>query len=197
MKLTISIQLASLFGVAILSPSTSFGQRDSLRTVAEESGYKSTSKYVDVVSFGERLAKASPLVRLGDMGQSQECRKLPLFIIADPPVADAESAKNSGKLVFFVLGNIHAGEVDGKDAMLTFARDVATGADRALLKDLIFVLAPIFNADGNERSATNRPEQAGPSLVGTRANAQSLDLNRDFVKMESPEVRSLVRSLTE
>src|SRR5262249_6731581 len=100
-------------------------------------------------------------------------------------------------LVFFVLGNIHAGEVDGKDALMEFARELATGADRSLLKDLIFVFAPIFNADGNERFANNRPEQAGPPLVGVRANAQKLDLNRDFVKLESPEVRSLVHALTE
>src|SRR5262249_17529464 len=31
--------------------------------------------------------------------------------------------------------------------------------------------------------------------VGTRANGQGLDLNRDFVKLESPEARALVRLL--
>src|SRR5207302_3304803 len=73
-------------------------------------------------------------------------------------------------------------------------RDLATAKEHPLSKDLILVFVPIYNADGNERiSKTHRPEQAGPEGVGIRANAQGLDLNRDYVKLESPEVRALVR----
>lgn len=172
-------------------------QSDVLRTVAEETGWQKTSTYADVVSFCERLNKSSPVVRLSELGVSHEGRKLPLVIIADPPVADAEAARKTGKLLVFVLANIHAGEVDGKEAILAFARDVATGGERPLLEHLVFAIAPIFNADGNERFGDHRPGQAGPPLVGTRANAQSLDLNRDFVKLETPEVRALVRTLTQ
>jgi dipeptidyl aminopeptidase/acylaminoacyl peptidase len=163
------------------------------RTVAETSDYQATSRYADVVDFCQRLAKESPLVRLGELGTSHEGRKLPLVILADPPVSTPEEAAASGKLVVFAMGNIHAGEVDGKEALLMLARDLALAADRPLLKDLVLVFAPIFNADGNEKMGKNRPEQAGPPMVGTRANAQELDLNRDFVKLESPEVRALVR----
>src|SRR5262249_55904821 len=124
-------------------------------------------------------------------------RKLPLMILADPPVSTPEEAARSKKLVVFALGNIHAGEVDGKEALLMLARDIVTAKEQPLLKDIILVIAPIFNADGNEKIAkTNRPSQAGPTDgVGIRANAQGFDLNRDFVKMESPEVRALVRAL--
>src|SRR5438477_9034876 len=78
---------------------------------------------------------------------------------------------------------------------MMLARDLATASAKPLLKDLILVFAPIFNADGNERmSKTNRPGQLGPvEGMGVRANAQGFDLNRDFVKLESPEVRALVR----
>jgi dipeptidyl-peptidase 4 len=183
------------FGL-LISP-FALSQGDSLKTVAEETGWQKTSKYADVVSFCEQLAKASPVVRLSEMGVSHEGRKLPLVILADPPVADADAAKRSGKLIVFVLANIHAGEVDGKEAILAFARDVAAAGERPLLEHLVFAIAPIFNADGNERFGDHRPEQAGPPLVGTRANAQSLDLNRDFVKLETPEVRALVRTLTQ
>jgi hypothetical protein len=162
------------------------------RTVAETSDYQATSRHADVVAFCERLAQESPLVRLGELGQSHEGRKLPLLVLADPPVATPEEAARSGKLVVFALGNIHAGEVDGKEALLMLARDLAVAKDRPLLKDLVLVFAPIFNADGNEKFGRNRPSQAGPSEVGIRANAQGLDLNRDFVKLESPEVRALV-----
>src|SRR5207244_5072634 len=76
------------------------------------------------------------------------------------------------------------------------ARDLATAKERPLLKDLVLVIAPIFNADGNERMAkSNRTRQGGPAEVGVRPNAQGFDLNRDYVKLESPEVRALVRAL--
>lgn len=169
------------------------------QTVAEKSNFKATSRHADVVAFCEQLAKESPLVRLGELGTSHEGRKLPLVIVADPPVASAAEAAKSGKLVVLAIGNIHAGEVDGKEALLMLARDLATAKERPLLKDLVLVFAPIFNADGNEKvSKENRRSQNGPEEgVGVRANAQGLDLNRDFVKLESPEVRALVRFLNE
>jgi dipeptidyl aminopeptidase/acylaminoacyl peptidase len=167
-----------------------------LVTVAEKTDYRATSRHEEVVDFCRRLAKESPVVRLAELGKSFEGRELPLMILADPPVATPDEAAKSGKLVVFALGNIHAGEVDGKEALLMLARDIATGKDRSLLKNLVIVIAPIFNADGNEKLArTHRPQQAGPEEVGQRANAQGLDLNRDFVKLETPEVRALVRFL--
>src|SRR6516162_9412385 len=81
-----------------------------LVTVAEKTDYRATSRHADVVEFCERLAKLSPLVRLGTLGTSQEGRKLPLVIVADPPVATAAEAQKSRKLIVFTMGNIHAGE---------------------------------------------------------------------------------------
>jgi dipeptidyl aminopeptidase/acylaminoacyl peptidase len=166
-----------------------------LLTVAEKSDYKATSRHADVMDFCEQLKKLSPLIRLGELGKSGEGRKLPLVILADPPVRTPEEATRSGKLVVFGMANIHAGEVDGKEALLMLARELATAKEKPLLKDLILVFAPIFNADGNERiSKENRREQAGPAEgVGIRANAAGLDLNRDYIKLDSPEVRALVR----
>jgi dipeptidyl-peptidase 4 len=168
-----------------------------LQTVAEKSDYKATSRHAEVVAFCEELAKRSPLVRLGQLGVSGEGRKLPLVILADPPVATPEEAAKSGKPVAFVIANIHAGEVDGKEAVLALARDLVTAKDRPLLKELVIVFAPNFNADGNERiDKAHRTEQVGPAEgVGIRENAAGLDLNRDFVKLESPEVRALVKAL--
>jgi hypothetical protein len=184
--------LAALLLLALRLPAS---RAEPPRTVAETSDYQATSRHADVVAFCERLAKESPLVRLGGLGESHEGRKLPLLVLADPPVSTPEEAARSGKLVGFALGNIHAGEVDGKEAVLMLARDLALAKERPLLKDIVLVFAPIFNADGNEKFGRNRPTQAGPPEVGIRANAQGLDLNRDFVKLESPEVRALVRFL--
>jgi murein tripeptide amidase MpaA len=185
--------------LALLLPASGVARPEPPLTVAEKSDYKATSRHADVVEFSEKLAKDSPLVRVGELGTSHEGRKLPLLIVADPPVATAEEAAKSRKLVVLAVGNIHAGEVDGKEALLMLARDLATAKERPLLKDLVLVFAPIFNADGNEKiDKKNRTSQNGPAEgVGTRANAQGLDLNRDFVKLESPEVRALVRALND
>jgi cyclophilin family peptidyl-prolyl cis-trans isomerase len=170
----------------------------SLLTLAEKSDYKATSRHADVMQFCERLAKKSPLVRMSQLGTSSEGRAIPMLILADPPIATAEEATKSKKLVVLVNGNIHAGEVDGKEALMMLARDLALDKEDPLLKDLIVVFVPIFNADGNEKfGKTNRPGQAGPEEVGIRANAQGLDLNRDYIKLESPEVRAMVRAFNE
>ena len=173
--------------------------RPPLQTIAEKTDYKATSRHADVLDFCERLKKLSPLVRLGELGTSGDGRSLPLIILADPPVSSPEEAAKCGKLVVLAMGNIHAGEVDGKEALLMLARELATAKDKPLLKDLVLVFAPIFNADGNEKiSKEHRREQAGPAEgVGVRENAAGLDLNRDFIKLDSPEVRALVRFFTQ
>ncbi|MHB1425570.1 MAG: DPP IV N-terminal domain-containing protein [Gemmataceae bacterium] len=165
------------------------------RTVAEKSDYQATSRHEEVVDFCERLKKLSPLIRLGELGKSGEGRALPLVILADPPVSTSAEAAKSGKLVVLAIANIHAGEVDGKEALLMLARDLATAKEKPLLKDLILVFAPIFNADGNEKiDKEHRRAQNGPiGGVGVRVNAAGLDLNRDYIKLDSPEVRALVR----
>jgi dipeptidyl-peptidase-4 len=170
-----------------------------LVTVAEKSGYHATSRHADVMAFCEELARRSPLVKLGRLGVSGEGRELPLLFLSDPPVATAEEAARSGKLVFLAIGNIHAGEVDGKEALLMLARDLVAEKDQTLLKNLVIVFCPIFNADGNEPiSRSNRTDQAGPDQgVGNRENAAGYDLNRDFIKLETPEVQALVRFFNE
>jgi dipeptidyl-peptidase 4 len=170
-----------------------------LLTVAEASNFQATSRYTQVVEFCERLAKLSPVVRLSELGTTTEGRKLPLMILADPPVSTPQEARDSHKLVVYAQGNIHAGEVDGKEGLLMLAREIATTKNHPLLKDLVIVIVPIFNADGNERmSKTTRPGQVGPAEgQGVRPNAQGFDLNRDFVKLETPEVRALVHFFNE
>ncbi len=187
-----------LFQIVSLSlPACVSGQpaKPPLLTVAESSEFKATSLHADVMAFVNGLAERSSIVRIGELGKTVEGRSMPLVILADPPVETAEEAADSGKLVVFAFGNIHAGEVCGKEALMILARDIATTPDHPLLKDLVIVFAPIYNADGNERiSKDNRRRQVGPEAgVGQRRNADGLDLNRDYVKLESPEARALVR----
>jgi hypothetical protein len=165
------------------------------RTIAERTNFEATATNAEVIGYCKDLAKESPLIRLAELGTTHEDRKIPLVILADPPVATPEEAARGGKLVVLAMGNIHAGEVDGKEALLMLMRDLALARDRRLLEHLVLLFVPNFNADGGDRmAATNRTHQNGPPAVGTRANAQGFDLNRDYVKLESPEVRALVRA---
>ncbi len=168
------------------------------RTIAERTNFEATARNSEVIDYCKDLARRSPLVRVAELGTTHEGRKIPLVIVADPPVATPDEAAASGKLVVLAMGNIHAGEVDGKEALLMLMRDLALAKDRPLLKHLVLLFVPNFNADGGDRMArTNRPYQNGPPEVGTRANAQGFDLNRDYVKLESPEVRALVRAFNQ
>lgn len=169
-----------------------------LLTVAERSEYRATAGYDEVIEIIDRLSNSGVVTR-ADLGKTVEGRSIPLIVLADPPIATAKAAAASGKLVVFAFGNIHAGEVCGKEALLMLAREIAGTPGHPLLKNLIVVLAPIYNCDGNERfSKDNRPGQVGPEAgMGQRQNADGLDLNRDYVKLEAPETRALVRFCNE
>jgi dipeptidyl-peptidase-4 len=167
-----------------------------LRTTAEKTNYQETTRHADVLAFCEALAKQSPLVRHTTFATSHEDRPLPLLILSDPPVATPEEAEKTRKPVVLAYANIHAGEVDGKEALLALARDLTADNGDPILKKLVVLIAPNVNPDGNERiDPKNRQSQNGPPNVGTRTNAQGLDLNRDFIKLESPEVRGIVKLL--
>lgn len=170
-------------------------QSAAVKSRPELTNYEETSRYDDVRRFFDELQKQSPLMRVESFGHSHEGRDLPLIILADPPTAQPRDAKASSKPVVFVLANIHGGEVEGKEAAQHLARRILTGDLRPLLDQLIILLAPIYNADGNERiSLENRTEQNGPiGGVGQRENAQDLDLNRDYIKLEAPETKALIR----
>ncbi len=188
-----------VFLISLLVAVTAWGEvPPDLLTVAERSEFKSTALYAEVMDLAKRMADRSPYVHLTSFGTSQEGRSLPLLIIADPPIQSAAAVRASDKAVVFAMADIHAGEVCGKEALLILARELALGGRSPLLDDLVVLLAPIYNADGNERmSPDNRPGQKGPENgMGQRENAQGLDLNRDHVKLASPEARGLARLLT-
>ncbi|HYE96095.1 MAG TPA: M14 family metallopeptidase [Rubricoccaceae bacterium] len=137
-------------------------------------------------------------VHVTSFGTSVEGRSLPLAVWG-APAASAEAVLATGKTRVLVFANIHAGEVDGKEAALMLLRDLAMGRHDDWADSLVVLVAPIYNADGNERfSLDNRPLQWGPvGGMGQRPNAQGLDLNRDFVKLAAPETRALVRLMRE
>ncbi len=167
-------------------------------TRPESTGYVETSRYDDVVAFMKEMAAVAPQIHLATYGYTFEGRRMPLAVIGAPD-ATAASVLKTGKTRVFIQGNIHAGEVEGKEALLWLLRSIAKGERAAWFKDVVLLITPIYNADGNERiSVANRGAQLGPiGGMGTRPNAQGLNLNRDAMKLETPEARSLARLLNE
>jgi hypothetical protein len=171
---------------------------DELVTRAERTDFVETSSYADVLQMAEQLAALSDAIHITTFGYTNEGRALPLLVLGAPD-ASPEAVLATGKTRVYLQGNIHAGEVCGKEALLMLLRDYARGEYRSWTDDLVLLVAPIYNADGNERvDLGNRPRQHGPlGGMGQRPNAQGLDLNRDHMKLDSPEARSLVAMMNE
>ena len=166
-------------------------------TRPERTDYAETSRYDEVIAYMKQMAAVNPNIHLTTYGYTTEGRPLPLAVIGAPG-ASAEQVLATNKTRVYIQGNIHAGEVEGKEALLWLLRSIAKGERNAWLKTTVLLINPIYNADGNERvSVSNRGSQAGPvGGMGTRENAQGLDLNRDGTKMETAEARSMAGLLT-
>jgi hypothetical protein len=163
------------------------------QTRAESSNYNRTSSYGDVMAFINGLRSRNAPLAYGVIGKTTEGRDIPYLIASRPIVRTPEEARRLGRPIVYVNANIHAGEVEGKEALLALVRDLTYQRGPNVLDSLVLIAVPIYNADGNEKFAdqdVNRREQNGPELVGTRANGQGLDLNRDYVKAEAPETRA-------
>jgi len=170
-----------------------------LKTRAERSNFTETSRYDDVVAFLDAVDRVSTLVSVTSFGYSFEGRSLPLAVVGRLADASPAAVRASGRLRVYIQANIHAGEVEGKEAALALVRDIARGAHATWLDSMVLLVSPIYNADGNERvSLTSRGLQHGPiGGLGTRPNAQGLNINRDNIKLDTPEARSMVRLLND
>lgn len=171
--------------------------QNNLLTTAESSNYKSTSTYEEVMEFVSQLTQESELIRMETMATSVEGRDLPLLIIADPLPESPADLDNDDRIVVYLQANIHAGEVEGKEATQMYMRDLLKDTPKDVFKNVVLLVCPIFNPDGNEKFSTqNRTKQVGPENgVGVRHNGQFLDLNRDALKLETPEIRGVVQNV--
>ncbi|MCX6588784.1 MAG: M14 family metallopeptidase [Acidobacteria bacterium] len=166
-----------------------------LLTVGERSEWRETGRYTDSVAFARALEKASPWVRTISFGKSPQGRDLIATIVSKDRAFTPEAARKTGKLIVLLESCIHPGEVDGKEAGEMLLRDVAvTKRYAAWLDQVILINIPIFNVDGHEIwSGYNRINQQGPNAMGFRATAQRLNLNRDFLKADAPEMQAWLR----
>jgi murein tripeptide amidase MpaA len=163
------------------------------RTHAELTNYCETPRYEETIAYAKRLAKASPMIRYESFGKSGEGRDLPLLIATGGDTFTPDDPLNgSRKAVVLIQACIHSGEPDGKDAGLALLRDIAiTKTHPDLLKRVVVLFIPIYNCDGHERiSPYNRINQNGPSEMGWRGTTTNQNLNRDYMKADTPETRA-------
>lgn len=168
-----------------------------LITVPVKTNYQKTSTYADVMSYIKALQSNSTLIHLEYMATSKEGNKIPLVVLSNPKVTSPEEAKKTGKAVLYIQGNIHSGEVEGKEIVQQLMRDILLGDKKHLLDNQILLFAPIYNTDSNDKMKKGRrpSQEDSPVEVGIRANSQGLDLNRDGIKMEAFETHGLIQNV--
>ena len=166
-----------------------------LRTLAERSAYTQTPRYQETYDYFSKLDAMSTKGQLLEFGISPQGRKQFAFVIASDGEFTPGAAKASGKPVLLIQACIHAGENEGKDALMALSREwLLEEKQKAALDGVILLLIPIFNVDGHERfSAFSRINQNGPNEMGWRSTAQNYNLNRDFIKAEAPEMRAWLK----
>lgn len=161
-------------------------------TKAEETRWQETGSYDECVAFYRKLERATKFARLIPIGSSAEGRPLYAFVVSKDRAFTAEQAARTNKPIVLLQNGIHAGENGGKDAAMMLLRDVlVTRRLEAWLDNVIILSIPVFNVDGHERvSPYNRVNENGPAAMGFRATAQRINLNRDYLKADTPEMRA-------
>ncbi|MEE9227278.1 MAG: M14 family zinc carboxypeptidase, partial [Acidobacteriota bacterium] len=166
-------------------------------TPAEKTGLARTPRYEQTVSWLRKLVDAAPELAMVSLGASPERREIWMVIASEQGASTPEALRANGKPILLAQAGIHAGEIDGKDAGMMLLRDLTVRGNRSdLLREANFLFVPIFNVDGHERfTRFNRMNQRGPEESGWRVNARRLNLNRDYSKLDTPEMRALVTAL--
>src|SRR5258706_2738329 len=179
---------------ASLAASTKAAPRD-LLTTGEKSDWNETAPYAEAVDLARRLERASRWVKTFEFGTTPEGRSMIALAVSKDRAFTPAAAAATNKVVIMIQSGIHSGEIEGKDTVLMLVRDIAVSRLFASWLDhAIFVIIPEFNIDGHEDfSPYHRVNQNGPRSTGLRATAQRLNLNRDYVKGDAPEMRAWLR----
>jgi hypothetical protein len=163
----------------------------------EKTGFQKTSTCQDVSSFLEAISHLSQEVKIVSLGKSPEGKDISMAILSRNGITTPAAARNSHKVIAYVQGNIHAGEVEGKEALMMLMRDILLGDKNRLLDSTILLFVPAYNTDSNDKMEKGRrpSQEDSPVEVGIRENSQGWDLNRDGIKQEAMETRALFSSV--
>ena len=166
-------------------------------TRAERTNFAETSHHADVIAFIDSLKLLGARIQIGSLGKTALGRDLPYVIASRPLITTPAEARRLGRPVAYIQGNIHAGEVEGKEASLALLRDLLFDKNKNVLDSIVLIVQPIYNADGNELfiSGARSGSQNGPDLVGSRNTSCGWNLNRDYVGADAPETKGSLAML--
>jgi hypothetical protein len=156
-----------------------------------------TPTWEQVIARYEALDRAHQGAQLTTFGHDDGGQPLHLFILADGSGFSPDSIRAAGKAILWITNGIHPGEPDGIDASLMLARGLLENDQlMGLLARVAVCIVPVYNVGGAlQRGSHSRANQDGPEAYGFRGNARNLDLNRDFIKADAENTRSLHRAL--
>ena len=193
------ISLFFLFSYQILPQSEADWE-----TIFEKSGFISTSDYEQTMSYFQNLADNSGFAELLPFGVSPQGRELKYLLVTNESKIDRQMSAQLGvrelfKPTILIINGIHSGEIEGKDASMILLREILITKEIEYLLDSInIIVVPIFSVDGHERkSKYNRINQNGPEEMGWRTTAQNLNLNRDWMKADAPEMQAMLKLVNE
>ena len=172
---------------------------DEWLTYFERSGFTATPSYEKSIEYFQTLVDFSPWAEFKSFGISPQARELKFLMVSKERAFNPLEAKEIHKPIVLIINGIHSGEIEGKDASMILLRQILiTGEKENLIDSLTLIVVPIFNVDGHERrSKYNRINQSGPEEMGWRTTAQNLNLNRDWLKADAPEMQAMLKLFSE
>lgn len=181
---------------ALLATCMPFVHAADWTTPAEAAHFRTTPSDADTLAYLRKLAEAAPdKLKIETFGTSPQGRPMTVVIASGDGTFTPEATRKAGKAVVLMQAGIHPGEIEGKDAGLMLLRDYAvTGKLPHLLDKAVLVFIPVFSVDGHENSSPyHRINQNGPDSMGFRGQSQYLNLNRDYIKADAPEMQAWLK----
>ncbi len=186
MRVVLIISLFFLFASQVVAQTKTF-------TIPYESKDQNvTMTYDEIIHYCRLTDSLYNEVVYKSFGKSAQGDDLPYLLIDD-------GSKNADKITLWIQSGIHPGEPEGVEAGFLFLRDMMTEPEmKSMLQHARIVFIPCFNVDGLKRFGPyNRINQNGPEQMGWRTTAQNLNLNRDFMKADAPEMQSWLKLYNE
>ncbi|AZQ64578.1 hypothetical protein EI427_11155 [Flammeovirga pectinis] len=165
-------------------------KQEDWQTPFEKSNGLASFTYEEGIAYFKKLGTVYDEFRVFTYGDTDAGKPIHLGIYSSQGAFIPSDLKK--KNVLLINNAIHPGEPDGVDASMMLLRDILQKKSNVIPKNTIIAVIPFYNVGGAlNRNSGTRANQEGPVSYGFRGNAQNLDLNRDFVKMDSKNMKTL------